>query len=257
MSTLYFTSIITPSYFRESILILVTSEILIVTFSAITLSASSIAKEREDGSLDLLLTTAMTPQMYLRGKVSGLVMHLFPMVIAPCITMMSVGLFVYINPTLGVVPDQVVGNASIQVPLALTLPALLTPVVFIPFIAFCMTLGLLWSMRSQGTISAIVTTLILVCIVTFGLGLCMSPAGQMIHVGSVFASLSPITSMYATMSSTTVLPTLMERGPSTANISMAVSSIVAGVIWTFISYGLLKSMSASFVVTVRKLAGRR
>ena len=256
LSTLYFTSSITPDYFRSAMVILVTGEILIVTFVAISLSASSIAKEREDGSLDLLLTTAMTPHTYLMGKVIGLVMHLLPIVVTPCVTMMAIGCFVIINPDLAIVPDQIVGNNTVLVPMALYLPALLTPLVFIPFIAFCLTLGLMWSIRSRGSISAIVTSMILVFIVAGGLGLCLGPAGQMSHAGSFFAALSPISNVFATFSSVKIIPSVIENGVQTANFSMGAASVLSGVVWTVVSIGLLKSISASFVVTVRRLAGQ-
>ena len=54
----------------------------------------------------------MTPQTYLMGKVTGLVMHLLPIVVTPCITMMAVGCFIIVNPNLAAVTDQVVGINS-------------------------------------------------------------------------------------------------------------------------------------------------
>ena len=52
LSTLYFTRSLSPESFRTAILYLVCGELLIVTFFAITISASAISKEIEDGSLD-------------------------------------------------------------------------------------------------------------------------------------------------------------------------------------------------------------
>ena len=159
LTTLYFTRLLSPDSYRLAILSLVCGELLIVTFSAITMSASTIAKEREDGSLDLLLTTAITPKIYLGGKLRGLILHLLPMVLVPCVTMMVVGGIVLIDPEGAVVSDQMISrntNANtINIPLALYMPALLTPFVVIPYIAFCSTLGLLWSMRSRGSIGAL------------------------------------------------------------------------------------------------------
>lgn len=257
--TLYATNGISPDSFRASVLFLVCGELLICTFTAITISASTIAKEREDGSLDLLLTTSITPSTYLYGKVRGLVAHLLPIALIPCVTMMVVGLVVLIDPTGSVVNDTLIAKQNVDVsfaiPIALVAPALLMPCVVIPYIAFCVTLGLLWSMRSKGSIGAIVSTLILVFVVTGGLGLCIAPAGNMGAVGSLIASLSPINDVFAILTPVQTLPDVLLDGVTSANISMGVCSIIAGVIWTLISYGLLRSMASTFVVTVRRLAG--
>jgi hypothetical protein len=237
--------------------LLVVGELLIVTFSAISLSASSIAKEREDGSLDLVLTTSITPKMYLGGKMKGLVMHLLPMVLVPCITMIVIGLIVISKGESAVVSDLWVraNSSSAQAPLALFLPAIVFPALFIPFILFCVTLGLLWSMRSKGSIGAIITTLILVFILTAGLGICVFPVQGIPILGVGISSLSPFSLLFATLSPANSLPVVLDEGIQTANVSLGITTIIAGIIWIGLSYGLLRSMSASFVTTVRRLAG--
>jgi ABC-type transport system involved in multi-copper enzyme maturation permease subunit len=259
LSSLYFTRSLSPESFRTAILYLVCGELLIVTFFAITMSASAIAKEREDGSLDLLLTTSITPKMYLGGKLRGLVLHILPMVLVPCVTMMVVGGIVLIDPEGAVVGDKLIArnqNAdSLVIPLALYIPALLTPVVVIPYIWFCTTLGLLWSIRSRGAIGAIVPTVILVLIVTSGLGLCLVPSSNLGVAGSIFATLSPINDIFATMTTVQTLPAVLSGGVLWANVSLGIASLIAGGIWLLVSFGLLRSMASSFVVTVRRLAG--
>lgn len=189
-------------------------------------------------------------------------MHLLPMVLVPCITMMTVGLVVLFNPSDAIVTDVLVqrgpldANAvTLPVPLALFLPALLFPVVVIPYIAFCMTLGVLWSMRSKGTVGAIITTLILVCIVTGGLSMCLVPIRNIELLGAIFGSLSPISNVFATLTPAQTLPSVLQNGYFAANIGMGFASIVSGVIWSLVCLGLLRSMSSSFVTTVRRLAG--
>jgi ABC-type transport system involved in multi-copper enzyme maturation permease subunit len=259
LSTLYFTRSLSPESFRTAILYLVCGELLIVTFFAITISASAISKEREDGSLDLLLTTSITPKMYLSGKLRGLVLHILPMVLVPCITMMTVGGIVLIDPEGAVVGDKLLArnqNAdSLVIPLALYIPALLTPVVIIPYIWFCTTLGLLWSMRSRGSVGSIVTTLILVLIVTGGLGVCLLPSSNLGVAGSLFAALSPINFVFATMSTVQTLPAILNGGVFGANVYLGFASLISGGVWMLVSFGLLRSMASSFVVTVRRLAG--
>ena len=249
--------------YRSAVLYLVVGELLIVTFSSISLSASAIAKEREDGSLDLLLTTSITPKLYLGGKMRGLVLHLLPMALVPCLTMMAVGLIVLVAPEISVVSDVLVQPAyadlkatNFQVPLALYSSAILFPIVFIPYISFCMTLGLLWSVRSKGTIGAIVMTLILVFIITGGLGMCVLPVQGVGFLGAFFSTLSPVSSVFSTLvASDLIHPSVQSNGILSANVALGITSIGAGLLWSLASLGLLRSMTSSFVVTVRRLAG--
>ncbi|MBC8310017.1 MAG: ABC transporter permease subunit [Phycisphaerales bacterium] len=263
LTTLFLTTTISGDFYRNSILFLVIGEFLIVTFSAISLSSSAIAKEREDGSLDLLLTTSITPRMYLGGKMRGLVLHLLPMALVPCITMMGVGLLVLVAPNISVVSDVLVQPAyddltaiNFPVPLALFSSSLLFPVVFIPYIMFCMTLGLLWSVRSKGTISAIITTLIFLFVITAALNICLIPAQSFGFLGSITNAISPLNDVISTLNASILIhPTVQSNGVANANIYMGIASIISGLLWSLMCLGLLRSMSSSFVVTVRRLAG--
>ena len=118
-----------------------------------------------------------------------------------------------------------------------------------------MTLGVLWSMRSKGTVGAIITTLILVCIVTGGLSMCLIPIRNIELLGAIFGSLSPISNVFTTLTPAQTLPSVLQNGYFAANTGMGFASIVSGVIWSLVCLGLLRSMSSSFVTTVRRLAG--
>ena len=257
MTTLFLTVIIQPATYRDSMTIIVITEMLIILFAAITLSASAIAKEREDGTLDLLLTTAITPKIYLYGKVKGLVLHLLPMVLAPCVTMMVVGIVVLAAPNIAIVPDTLPNDYERVIPLALYGGAFAMPFLFIPFIAFCIAIGLMWSLRSRGSISAIVTALTLVTIITFGLGLCVIPLSSTMYASAFFNALSPFSQLFSTMHGASMIPKILESGIKNANAGITVCSLIGGLLWTVICWGLLKSMTASFVMTVRRLAGQR
>ena len=74
-------------------------------------------------------------------------------------------------------------------------------------------------------------------------------------IGSLFAVLSPINIVFATLAPVNTLPAVLNDGLLSANVTLGIASIVSGTIWLFVSFGLLRSMSSSFVVTVRRLAG--
>ena len=48
---------------------------------------------------------------------------------------------------------------------------------------------------------------------------------------------------------------MLDEGILSANVNMGIAIFLAGSAWTSVSYGLLRSMASSFVVTVRRLAG--
>jgi ABC-type transport system involved in multi-copper enzyme maturation permease subunit len=256
-TTLFATNYWNADIYRSVVGIVIGAEIIIVSLAAIYVSASSITKEREDGSLDLLLTTSMTPQMYLGGKVRGIVVHLLPMAATPCVSMFIVGIVAIFGGEHAYVSDIPIGMQAgdMNIPLALWGPAMMLSLVLIPFLAFCVTLGLQWSLRSKGSIRAIASTLIMMLIISFGLGICMTPAQSMNAGGAFIASLSPIPYVIAIISPASGLPSLIREGVSQTSIALAVSAPIAGGIWILASWGLLRSIAGSFVTTVRRMAG--
>ena len=62
--------------FQAGLSVLLMLEIAVVTLVAVYMSAGCVSKEREDGTLDLILTTPVTPKQYVWGKLRGLVRFL-------------------------------------------------------------------------------------------------------------------------------------------------------------------------------------
>ncbi|MFT3683533.1 MAG: ABC transporter permease subunit [Phycisphaerales bacterium] len=80
--------------FRSVLMATIIGEMVVITLVAINLSATSVSKEREDGTLDLLLTTPITPSQYLSGKLKGLIAHLLPLILVPITTALLAGLYI-------------------------------------------------------------------------------------------------------------------------------------------------------------------
>ncbi len=243
---------------RSVVAWVVGAELAVVTLAAISLSASSIAREREDGSLDLLLITSVTPSTYLSGKIHGLVMHLLPLVALPCLTLMAMGAAAAATGERAIVPEALPWPPyDVGTPMVLWPAAVASPLVVVPYIAFCVAIGLLWSLRSRGSIGSIVAAVLVLLVVTVGLGLCIVPAGSgMGHLGSYIAALSPANYVMATLFPATVVDSTMRSGGGLmAGTSLAIAAFVAAGTWSLICWGLVRSMAASFVMTVRRLAG--
>ena len=101
-------------------------------------SASSVTAEREQGTLDLLLSTPLQPKTYLDGKARSLLEARLPLLVAPCLF------------ALGPALSRASLAAEVPVLLLLTIPSLC---------GFVLSVGLHQSVTSRTTIRATVVTI--------------------------------------------------------------------------------------------------
>ena len=85
--------------------------------------------------------------------------------------------------------------------------------------------------------------------------MCLIPVQNVDVLGAVIGSMSPVTNVFAMLTPAQSLPADLQEGIMAANIRLGIAMLISGVAWSLISFGLLRSMSASFVTTVRRLAG--
>jgi ABC-type transport system involved in multi-copper enzyme maturation permease subunit len=168
--------------------------ITILEFSVILLivtnaAASTVTREKEDGSLDLLLSTPITSRYYIWGKLRGLVSFVLPLVAVP---IFSVAAFVVVDAC-----HYLFGNPGPEFQWVVFPEAILImPGTIIIVAAFASILGMQLSLRFRTTVLAVMSSIGVVVGVCFGLGLCgFSAAGsrQMDWMGLVFGSFSPFT----------------------------------------------------------------
>ena len=81
---------------RSAMIVLVGAEVTIVVLAALNMSATAVSREREDGTLDLILTTPIQPGPYIAGKLRGLVTYLLPMLLVPVVTMILLAIFLFL-----------------------------------------------------------------------------------------------------------------------------------------------------------------
>ncbi len=271
--------------FRFTLKSLVWTEMAVITLVAINMAATAVSREREDGTLDLILTTPITPAMYLTGKLRGLVAYLLPMIAVPCGTLLLAGLYAMFNGlgragganeyaiyTPGGRIESYAGDLDalgantqlITIPAVLPEAGLLAALVFIPFIAFCVMVGLNWSLKSRGTLGSVVGTVGVVGVIAGVVGLCAwNSAGGITAVGPAIAALSPASLLHGVVSpfeafdETTQTGGAGARGLANARVALAVGSVIAAAIYLGIVYGIHASMVRTFDFTVRKLAGMR
>ncbi len=222
--------------------------LLIVTQSA----ASTVTREKEDGTLDLLLSTPITSRYYIWGKLRGLVAFILPLVAVPLIS-----LLLFVVHDLFLQATDPAGVAWIVFPESL----IVLPGVMIMVSAFAAILGMQMSLRCKTTVMAIMTSVGIAGAVCFGLGACGYSAlnnkdfGQ---AGLIIGSLSPFT-----LASTMIDPQEMASsvfGPghqadeAGARVLMALGGWIVTAIYGFIVWNMYKSMVRNFDMTIRKQA---
>tara|TARA_R110002073_G_scaffold118918_1_gene258351 strand:+ start:203420 stop:205288 length:1869 start_codon:yes stop_codon:yes gene_type:complete len=261
---LYHTGTLSLADFQFIIKSLVFTEVFLIALVAVNMAATAVAGEREDGTLDLILTTPITPKMYLSGKLRGLVAYLLPLIAVPVFTIGLAGVYALFN---GIGKSELAsythtlpgGTPKIDVPVVLPEAGLIVAIMIIPFIAFCVMIGLHWSLKSKGTLSSVVGTVAVVFIASGILGLCGWASGaDMPVIGPALAALSPASLLDAMISPVTRLDETVNAGPeglSTARISLAIGSVASAAIYLAIVYAVLTALVRNFDFTVRKLAG--
>ena len=257
---LYHTDSMSAGSFQLALVTTVTAELGVITLLAITMAATAVTREREDGTLDLLLTTPITPSAYLTGKLRGLIAYLLPLLAVPLGTVAFAGLYALtggLGRADGANVKAIALAKQLTHPVVLPEAALLLPVVTIPFIAFCAIIGLHWSLKSKGTLGSVVTSVGIVAAVSSFIGLCGWNAGSgMALLGPALAGISPAATLFALVNPADMLSsTISEHDLMSARVALAIGCFTGAGLYIGIVYAVHAALVKNFDMTVRKLAG--
>ncbi|MEK6701353.1 MAG: ABC transporter permease [Planctomycetota bacterium] len=246
---------------RLVLLITVWAELAVISLVAINMASTAVSREREDGTLDLLLTTPLTPSSYLFGKLRGLIAYLLPMLMVPIGTIAFASIYVMMDGlgrAGGVFVHTPGQPPSVGAPVVLPEGAILLPLVAIPFTAWCVMIGLNWSLKSKGTLSSVVGTVGVVGVIAGIVGFCGYKAGESIGagVGSALTAMTPATLLYSLLLPTDAMAeTIKGGGIGGARVGLVVGCLIAAGVYTAVVLGIQAAMVRTFDTTVRKLAG--
>jgi ABC-type transport system involved in multi-copper enzyme maturation permease subunit len=219
----YHTGAWTAGDLRAAVLSVLAAEVVVIALVAINSSATAVSREREDGTLDLILTTPIQPGPGRAGGVS--------------------------------VSDSL-GTGTITLPVVLPEGAIALPLALGPFVAFCVMVGLHWSIKSKGTIGSVVAAVLVVSAVAGVIGVCGIPAGQnMPIVGALITSLSPVNLLWAIVLPASTVPKSLLNDPASCRVALVIGAVGAGAGYAMVVYALHTTMKRSFMMTVRRLAG--
>jgi ABC-type transport system involved in multi-copper enzyme maturation permease subunit len=227
---------------------------VILEFSVILLivtnaSASTVTREKEDGTLDLLLSTPITSRYYIWGKLRGLVSFVLPLVAVP---VLSVLFFAIAD-----VCQTVFGSGQKSEWVVFPEAAFVMPGTLVIVVAFASILGMHMSLRCRTTVMAVMSSIGIVVGVCCGLGFCgfgIVGKRDMGTVGLALGSFSPFTLMTVLLNPWKFAGDLYADPSDTVQNRLVVFmfgwgavAVYAGIVWT-----MYKSMVKNFDMTIRK-----
>jgi ABC-type transport system involved in multi-copper enzyme maturation permease subunit len=216
---------------------------------ATLLSASAVARERDDRTLDLLLTTPLQPRDYLRGKLLGLARVMWPPTVALMLVALCIAVVGWTTPTPEGQPSPALAAGMLPggaVALALGLPGLL---------ATGIAIGLTWSVRSRQWTTAAAAGLVVTALATGGAAFIATLAGADIPaLGPVLVGGVPLVVAQAASDPGGWLD-LKNTNLDTLNQQLLIGGCLGAVAWFIAALAILRATSMSFTTTVRRLAG--
>jgi ABC-type Na+ efflux pump permease subunit len=222
--------------------------LLIVTNAA----ASTVTREKEDGSLDLLLTTPITSRYYVWGKLRGLVSFVLPLVAVPVLSALM--FIVYDIWHLMTSTD-----ASFQW-IVFPEAVLILPGTLIIVAAFASILGMQMSLRCRTTVRAVMSSVGIMLGVCGALGWCgfefLQSRGDTGVISLVLGSFSPFTVMTILIDPWTYGGRTFEAPTPddlfTARVVVFIFSWIATGAYALIVWQMYKSMVKNFDMTIRR-----
>jgi len=261
-----------PEWFKQTLSALLITEVVVITLVALYMAAGSVSKEREDGTLDIMLTTPITPRYYIWGKLRGLVRYLSVMIALPVLTLLIVSIYSFIGQRAGWPQATVMehwqdmssitygpstGGTSTPTPLLYLESSLLLLTMLLPFVAVCVAVGMYMSLRAKGVLGAIIPSVAIIGGGALVFGLCgFFAAKEVPLIGPVLNAFSPATNILMLVDPFNNVSDFGEDrviGRASLIFAAVLSATgYAAIVWAFIS-----TMVRGFDHTVRKLSGTK
>ncbi|MFK7789566.1 MAG: ABC transporter permease subunit [Phycisphaeraceae bacterium] len=257
-----------PVWFRQALTALLIAEVAVITLVAIYMAAGSVSKEREDGTLDIMLTTPITPRYYIWGKLRGLVKYLSLLIALPVLSLAIISAYTLIGNMNGWPQTTVrfdLTNQYSPTPAGVSMSAPLlyleTPIVLLmmllPFVAVCVAVGMYASLRAKGVLGAIVPS---VAIIGFGaliFAFCgLTAADNIPLIGPVLNAFSPATNLIMLIDPHEWVSGFSDE-PIIGRASLGFAAVLAAAGYATIVWAFITTMVKGFDHTVRKLSGTK
>jgi ABC-type transport system involved in multi-copper enzyme maturation permease subunit len=238
----------TQQFLLSAIMVELAVILLILTQSA----ASAVTREKEDGTLDLLLSTPITSHYYIWGKLRGLVSFVLPLIAVPVVSILLFVVFDLFRPSSvrGLSQPWTVFPEAI-----LILPATLVMVC-----AFAAILGMQMSLRCRKTVVAVMSSVGIVFGICGALWVCGTNAAASSNFGApglVIGAFSPFTLMSLLISPADIAnDTFSSRAANVAEARVLIFlfGYLAAAAYALAVWAMYKSMVRNFDMTIRRQA---
>lgn len=214
--------------------------LLVVTNTA----ATTLTREKESQTMELLLTTPLTSKYIIFGMLRGLISFVVPMVAAPTITLIAF-----------VLSDVLTYGGS--VPVTTVEAVILTPLLILAFCALAAMIGLQFSLVSRKTVQAVMVSTSIVMIGSGALFACafaLGGGGEMIR--SIVYPFTPISAIQILVDHQTAFDSDSSAPAAGAlrqvRATRAITALIALGVYVAITVTLYANMVRSFDMTVRK-----
>jgi hypothetical protein len=227
-----------PAQARYFLCVLIGIEFVLILLVATSASATSMTKERESNTLDIMMTTPLTSEQIVWGKLRGLISYTAPLLVLPVLNMLVFGL--YDLATIGRAAPRVIQ------PEALVLVA----AVVLVYTAVACAVGMQTSLKSKRTVQSV---LVAISIMTGLCGLSYLIGDQIVQeaadAGPVLAPLTPFTAVKMLVD-----PTLynLNAGGGVRIMTLIGVVLACGGWGGVVVFGMYRSLVRNFYMTLRK-----
>lgn len=230
-----------PALARAWLIWIVMVEFLVVLLMAANTAGTAITRERDDGTMELLLTTPLTSRYIVWGKLRGLISFAVPLMAVPALTVLAAAAYDAVRA----VPEPVVSLLS----------AILLPILLTVYASFACMIGLQMSLKSRKSVQAVMASMGILLVVAFGLSLCAFGTSTVPpEIASVTVPLTFVTAVYYVLD-----PASLGRGgvagpsnPFDLQVLLCVGTLIAAALYGAIVAGTYRSMVNNFDMIVRK-----
>jgi ABC-type transport system involved in multi-copper enzyme maturation permease subunit len=245
---------------RQFLLGMVIVEFAVILLIVTNAAASTVTREKEDGTLDILLTSPITSRYYIWGKLRGLVSFVLPLIMVPVI---SAGVFI--------VYDVFRRTSFWDDPafqwIVLPEAVILMPAMLIIVTAFAAIVGMQMSLRCRTTVMAVMSSIGVVVGVCAALGWCgytvLGNSGSGNMIGVVLGSFSPFTILALLIDPYEIASNIFSPPGSAASMAgvddsgmarflMTAFTLIAVAAYTAVVWSMYRSMVKNFDMTIRR-----
>jgi ABC-type transport system involved in multi-copper enzyme maturation permease subunit len=234
---------------RNYLLGFVVLEFAVILLIVTNAAASTVTREKEDGTLDLLLTTPITSRYYIWGKLRGLVYFVLPLIAVP---VASIAIFVLYDVS------RFMADSTADRWIAFPESVIILPAMLIIIAAFAAILGMQMSLRMRTSVMAVMTSVGIVVGACGLLGWCGYSflnyrSSDNDSVSLFIGSFSPFTLMTMLINPYQFAERTFQGTDQSGNrLTIFVGTCIAVTGYTAIVWGMYRSMVKNFDMTIRR-----